>query len=88
MRLKSRYEIMGIEDRIFAVPVETSEGSFSGIIKLSKTAAAIFELLQNETSEGDIVEKMSIRFDVPQEILAADVHKAVSLLREKGLLAE
>ena len=88
MRLKSRYEIMGIEDRIFAVPVETSEGSFSGIIKLSKTAAAIFELLQNETNERDIIATMSQRFDVAQDILAADVHKAVSLLRDKGLLAE
>ena len=88
MRLKNHYEIMSVEDQIFAVPVENDEGSFSGMIKLSKTAAAIFELLQNETSEGDIVEKMSIRFDVPQDILAADVHKAVSLLRDKGLLAE
>ena len=88
MHLKNRYEIMAVEDQIFAVPVESGEGSFSGMIKLSKTAEAIFELLQNETSEGDIVEKMSIRFDVPQDILAADVHKAVSLLREKGLLSE
>ena len=88
MRLKNRYEIMEVEDQIFAVPVETGEGSFSGMIKLSKTAAAIFELLQNETNEGDIVAKMSSRFDVPQDILAADVHKAVSLLREKGLLTE
>lgn len=88
MRLKNRYEIMEVEDQIFAVPVETGEGSFSGMIKLSKTAAAIFDLLQNETNEGDIVAKMSSRFDVPQDILAADVHKAVSLLREKGLLTE
>ena len=88
MRLKNRYEIMIVEDQIFAVPVETSDGTFSGMIKLSKTAAAIFELLQNEISEGDIVNKMSIRFDVPQEILAADVQKAVSLLSEKGLLTE
>lgn len=88
MRLKNRYEIMEVEDQIFAVPVETGEGSFSGMIKLSKTAAAIFDLLQNETNEGDIVAKMSSRFDVPQDILAADVHKAGSLLREKGLLTE
>ena len=88
MRLKNHYEIMSVEDQIFAVPVENDEGSFSGMIKLSKTAAAIIELLQNETNERDIVATMSQRFDVAQDILAADVHKAVSLLRDKGLLAE
>ena len=88
MRLKNHYEIMSVEDQIFAVPVENDEGSFSGMIKLSKTAAAIFELLQNETNEGDIVATMSHRFDVAQDILGADVHKAVSLLRDKGLLTE
>ena len=88
MRLKNRYEIMGVENQCFAVPVESVDESFTGMIKLSKTAAAIFDLLQNETNEGDIVAKMSSRFDVSQDILAADVHKAVSLLREKGLLTE
>jgi len=88
MRLKNHYEIMSVEDQFFAVPVENVDESFSGMIKLSKTAAAIFELLQNETNEGDIVVNMSQRFDVAQDILAADVHKAVSLLRDKGLLAE
>ena len=88
MRLKNHYEIMSVEDQIFAVPVGNDEGSFSGMIKLSKTAAAIFELLQNETNEGDIVATLSQRFDVAQDILAADVHRAVSLLRDKGLLAE
>ena len=88
MQLKNRYEIMSVEDQIFAVPVENVNGTYSGMIKLSKTAAVIFELLQNETNESDIIEKMINRFDVSKDILAADVHKAVSLLREKGLLIE
>jgi hypothetical protein len=88
MRLKNRYEIMNVEDQTFAVPMESGEGAFSGMIKLSRTAAVIFELLQDETSEEDIVEKMSLRFDAPQDILKADVQRAVSTLREKGLLTE
>ena len=88
MRLKKHYEIMSVEGQMFAVPVESDDGSFSGMIKLNKTAAAIFELLQNEVSEADIVDTMSTRFDVPKDVLTADVQMAVSLMRNKGLLDE
>ncbi len=88
MRLKYRYEIMEVEGQSFAVPVEDCKQDFGGMIKLSRTAGVIFELLQQETDEEDIVESMAQRFDASRDTLAADVHGVVEKLRKKGLLIE
>ncbi len=88
MRLRYRYEIMEVEGQNFAVPMEDCEESFGGMVKLSRTAGMIFELLREDTDEESIVESMSRRFDAPRDVLAADVHSVIEKLREKGLIAE
>ena len=86
MKLKYRYEIMEVEGQSFAVPMEDCEGDFGGMVKLSRTAGVIFELLKEDTDEGSIVENMSRKFDAPGDVLAADVHGVIEKLREKGLI--
>ena len=86
MKLKIPFEIMEVEGRTFAVPLEESAEGFGGVIRLSKTAAEIFGMLQEETDEESIVEHMSRRYSVPAEKLTADVRKVVTMFREKGLL--
>lgn len=83
MHFKYPYEIMEIEGRSLAVALE---GSDNNVVKLNKTAAAIFKLLQEETNEEAIVEQLSQRFDATREILAKDVHKVVIMFQEKGML--
>ena len=88
MRLKNPYEIMEVEGRFFAVPMETEEEDYDGMVKLSKTAAVIFEMLQEEIGEEEIVENLSHRYDAPRERLAADVTSTIAKLQEKGLLVD
>ena len=85
MRLKHEFEIMEVESQRFAVPMEEDAG-FSGVVKLTRTAAEIFELLREETTEEAIVEAMKERYNVPEDILAADVHRVVQRLRDRGML--
>ncbi|MBR6186984.1 MAG: PqqD family protein [Clostridia bacterium] len=87
MHLKYHFEIMDIEGERFAVPMEDCEGNFSGVIKLTGTAAVIFDLLKEETDEASIVEYMSQQYDVSRDILAADIHRMLLKLEAKGLLA-
>ena len=83
MRLKVPYEIMEVEGQSFAVPME----GVGGMIRLSKTARVIFELLQQETDEAAIVEQLSRRFEADREVLEKDVRHFVARFREKDLLA-
>ena len=86
MKLKNPYEIMEVEGIFFAVPMEAEEGDFGGVVKLSKSAAVIFELLQEETSEETIVETLGRRFDAPKGTLVKDVHDTIAKFQKKGLL--
>ncbi len=86
MKLKVPYEIMQVENQSYAVPVDESGDGFKGMVKLSRTAAVIFEMLQEETNEEAIVNRLGQSFDAPKDVLAADVHEIVEKLREKGLL--
>ena len=86
MKLRVPYEIMQVEGQSYAVPLEDSRDGSGDLVKLSKTAVVIFELLRNDTTEEAIVEEMSQRFDAPKGVIAADVHGVVEKLKGKGLL--
>ena len=85
MRLKYEFEIMEVDGQSFAVPLEEDCG-FSGVMKLTRTAAEIFRLLQEETTEEAITEAMKKRYDVAEDVLAADIHRVVQRLRDRGML--
>ena len=87
MHLKDTYEIMEIEGQSFAVPLEENEESAGCVIKLSETAEEIFSMLREDVSEEQIIKAMLQRYDVSEEILAADVHATIEKFRQKGLLA-
>ncbi|MBR4711025.1 MAG: PqqD family protein [Clostridia bacterium] len=85
MRLKGHYETMTMNDTLVAVTMGDDAG-FNGAIRLNKTAAAIFELLREETGEEAIVDTLCKRFGAPREKVARDVHATVASLRERGLI--
>ena len=84
MRLKQHFECMPVMHMTVAVPMDN--GSFRGVLRLNKTAAAIVELLKEETSEEAIVDALAERFDAPRDTLAKDVERVIAMLREKDLL--
>ena len=88
MRLKYTFEIMELDDNMVAVPVGDGSAAFQGVIKLNDTAAAIFALLKEETTEEAVVDAMAKEYDIDRETLASDVHNYLTTFREKELLAE
>ena len=71
-----------------AILVPTSSSDFSGIVRGNKTLGAILELLKNDTDEESIIAAMKRRFDAPEELIAADVRRALSELRRVGAIDE
>ncbi len=61
---------------------------FSGLVKGNKTLGAILELLKDDTTEENIVAAMKQRFDAPEDVIAADVKKALTELQKIGALDE
>ncbi len=61
---------------------------FSGLVKGNKTLGAILELLKEDTTEEALIRAMQSRFDAPEDVIAADVKKALTELQKIGALDE
>lgn len=70
------------------IMVAAGEVRFSGMVRSNKTAAFIVDCLKEETTEAQIVEKLSDVYDAPKEVIAGDVQKILDSLRSIGALDE
>ena len=88
LKLKYTFDLVEVDDHIVAVPVSEGANAYHGVVKLNESAAFIFKLLQDETSEDAVVKSMLDEFDAPEESLVSAVHNCISELRNKDLLTE
>ena len=86
MKLKKDFIIHETKNETILVP--TGDAGFSGIVRGNATLDAILDLLKQDTDEEKIVAAMQARFDAPEEVIAADVKKAMSELSRIGALDE
>lgn len=88
MKLKEGLIFHAVGEEHMAVATGEAAKSFNGIIRNNETAAYIFELLQEEITEENIVEAMCERYDAPKDVIASDVADVVERIRKAGLLHE
>lgn len=86
MKLKREFIIHETKNETILVP--TGDAEFSGIVRGNRTLDIILDLLKQDTDEAAIIAAMKDRFDAPEEVIAADVKKALSELRKIGALDE
>lgn len=88
MRLKEGFILHSVGDEHMAVATGEAAKGFNGIVRNNETAAYIFELLQEETTEEAIVKAMCERYDAKEARIKADVHNLIDKIREAGFLHE
>ena len=66
--------------------IPTGSASFSGIVKGNSTLGAIIDLMMEDTTEEEVVKKMEEKFNAPEGVIAADVHKVIEELGKIGAL--
>lgn len=69
-----------------SILVSTGEADSSGIIKGNKTAGFIYDCLKKETTREKIIESMKAVYDAPEQVIAADVDKALATLCSIGAI--
>lgn len=63
-------------------------GSFNGMVRSNKTAGEIIDMLSSPITREEIIDAMLEKYDAPRELIAADVDKVLSALREIGAIDE
>ena len=84
MKLKEEFIVQSSGGEIILIP--TGMSSFSGMVRGNKTLGAILEILQEDTTEEEIVSALKQRYDAPEEIIRRDVEKGLAKLREIGAI--
>ena len=71
-----------------AVLIPTGDTEFSGLVRGNKTLGVILELLQSDTTEEEMIRKLTERFNVTEETASQDVKRVLSELRKIGAIDE
>lgn len=87
MKLKYEFEVMNLEDHFVAVPVGEGATEYHGVIKMNDSAAIMFNLLKEETTEHEIVTRLLGEYDgTPKEKIEDYVHSFILAISEKGFI--
>ena len=87
MKAKYSFEIMELDDDLVAVPVGGDSHQFNGVLKVNETAAAILKLLEQETSEEQIVNDLLKDYDGDPEEIRGYVSEFLEKLKTEGVVA-
>ena len=88
MRLKYRFELVGIGENIIAVPIGDGTEHIQGIVKLNKAGLEIFELLNDDISEEQIVKHLLTKYDNNYEALRDYTRNVINTLNKYDLLEQ
>lgn len=88
MKLKEGLILHDTGGEHMVVATGEAGNNFNGLIRNNDTAHFIYRQLLGETTEEKIVDAMLEKYDAPREVIAADVHRIITQIREAGLLDE
>ena len=70
------------------VVVPTGNAGFSGVVQGNETLGVILDLLKEDTTEQQIIDKMAEQYDAPRAEIEKDVISVISGLRKIGAIDE
>ena len=86
MKLRKEFIIHNSGSESLLVPA--GNAGWAGLVRGNRTLGTILKLLEQDTTEAEIITAMKQRYDAPEEVITEDVRKALSKLREIGALEE
>jgi S-methylmethionine-dependent homocysteine/selenocysteine methylase len=86
MKLKKGFITHTIQNTQVMVATGAVSGTFNGLARSNETAAFIINCLKQETTEADIVKKITDTYEVDQDKALNDVRKTIDQLQKIGAI--
>ena len=86
MKLNKNFLTHSIAGQTVLIPV--AEAEFHGLVQGNKSVDVIFQCLQKDTTEEEIVEEMCKRYDGDRAVIRADVADTIKKLKSIGAIDE
>ena len=88
MRLKYTLDTVDMGEEIIAVPVGDDTEKIHGIVKLNRSGLVILDLLKNNVTIEEIVEKLDYKYDNSREELEEYVKNVIETLENAGIIED
>lgn len=85
MKIKKGFVLREIADTIVVVPTGELINDFQGMITLTKSAKFVWELLQEDISEDEIVDQLVKRYKIDVNRAKEDTKKFLQQLRDANV---
>lgn len=86
MKIKNGFLLRQVGEQNIVVAVGEESRNFNGIIRLNDTGRFLWENLQNDIPEKELVRIMLLEYDIDGATAEADVRGFIETLREADLL--
>ncbi len=86
MKIKDSFLLKKVAGQNVVVPVGNSVVNFNAAITLNETAAFLWELLKEETTEEALTSQLCENYDVAPENAERDVKVFINVLKEHDIL--
>lgn len=88
MRIKDGFVVRKIANQYMAVPVGARAKELHGMIGLNETAAFLWNLLEEEKTEEELVQQLLMEYEVEEEQASRSVKHFHELLKKEEVLAD
>lgn len=88
MKVSKDYIMREIAGECILVPVGAAAAKFNGLVTMNEVGKYIVELLAEEHTVQELVEKITEKYDVEAQTALTDVEAFLEQLREVGALVE
>ena len=88
MKIKDGFIVRRIVDEILIVPVGARIADFNGLVSINETGMTLWEALQQESTEQQLVDALLENYEVDEQTAAHDVSAFLDVLRKNNLLVE
>ena len=88
MKLKYMFDAVDMGEEIIAVPIGDDAEKIHGVVKLNKSGHEIMEMLKEDISIDEIVEKLASKYENDKDELKDDVVHIVNILKNAGIIEE
>lgn len=86
MKVKNGFLLRKVGEQNIVVAVGEESRDFNGIIRLNETGRFLWEKLQADTTEKNLVSAMLLEYDIDEATAVNDTADFIASLREANLL--
>ena len=86
MKLKAKYILRTVADKIVAIAIEQGGNDTDGVITLNETGAFLWKLLEQDTNVDEMTAALLNEYEADEETARADILAFCDRLDEVGIL--